>query len=255
VFGSYINRDRTLLGEAVVVGALDTGVALCAGLIIFPACFAYGVDAGAGPGLIFVSLPVMFNNMPMGQFWGTLFFLFMTFAAMSTVVAVFENIIAGLCDIFPDWTRQKACIVNMVAIFILALPCVFGFSIWESFAPLGEGTIVLDLEDFILSNNLLPLGAMIYLLFCMKRYGWGWDKFIEEVDTGSGLKFPKWSRGYFTYVAPVIVLAVFVVGYYDMFFKDIPMIVPIIWVIAGMVMTFILSGSAIGSKGSPKKAK
>jgi len=254
VFGSYINRDRSLFGEAATVTLLDTSVAICAGLIIFPACFAYGVDVGAGPGLIFVSLPVMFNNMAtMGQFWGSLFFLFMTFAAMSTVVAVFENIIAGLRDVFPGWSRQKATIVNAVGVFVLALPCVFGFNLWSDFAPLGEGTIVLDLEDFILSNNLLPIGATIYLMFCTYRYGWGWDNFIKEADAGAGIKFPKVLRGFFTYVAPIIIFVVFVVGYYDLHFKNIPSVVPVIWLIAGVLVTFILTASMVSQKKSLKQ--
>ncbi|MDR3333213.1 MAG: sodium-dependent transporter [Synergistaceae bacterium] len=219
IFGSYIGRDHSLMGEAVIVAMLDTIVALSAGLIIFPACAAYGIDAGAGPGLLFVSLPVMFNAMEtMGQFWGTLFFLFLSFAAMSTVVATFENIIASMRDMIPAWSRQKACVINMVVIFILALPCALGFNVWSDFAPLGEGTIVLDLEDFIVSNNLLPIGATVYLLFCVTRYGWGWDNFIAEADAGRGLKFPKSFRGFFTYVAPIITIIVFLLGYYNMFF-------------------------------------
>jgi NSS family neurotransmitter:Na+ symporter len=219
LFGSYISRSRSLMGEAVVVAGLDTSVALCAGLIIFPACAAYGVDAGAGPGLVFVSLPVMFNHMEsMGQLWGTLFFLFMSFAAMSTVIATFENIIASMRDIVPSWSRRKACAINMIGIFILALPCALGFNVWSEFAPLGEGTIVLDIEDFILSNNLLPLGAMIYLLFCLTRNGWGWDNFIREADSGVGLKFPKALREFFTWAVPLIVIIVFIGGYYNMFF-------------------------------------
>jgi NSS family neurotransmitter:Na+ symporter len=255
IFGSYINRDRSLLGEAVIVAGLDTSVALCAGLIIFPACAAYGVDAGAGPGLIFVSLPVMFNHMEtMGQFWGTMFFLFMTFAAMSTVVSVFENNIASLRDVFTDWTRQKACLVNMVAIFILALPCALGFNVWSHFAPLGEGTIILDLEDFILSNNLLPIGATIYLLFCVTRYGWGWDNFIKEADYGIGFKFPQGMRGFFVFVAPVIMIVVFALGYYNMFFKDIPTIVPLLWLFAAILFSVILTASITGRK-APAKGK
>ena len=218
IFGSYISREYSLTGESLLIVALDTSVALCAGLIIFPACFAYGVEPGAGPGLIFVSLPNMFNNMPGGRFWGTLFFLFMSFAALSTVVAVFEHLIASSMDNW-GWSRKKASLFNLIAIFVLALPCAFGFNIWSSFAPLGEGTIVLDLEDFILSNNLLPLGATIYLLFCCTRYGWGWDNFITEADQGKGMKFPRVLRGYLTYVVPVIMIIVFAMGYYNIFFK------------------------------------
>ena len=217
IFGSYIDRKRSLAGESVMVIILDTFVALTAGLIIFPSCFAYGVDVGAGPGLIFVSLPNMFNNMAMGRLWGSCFFVFMSFAALSTVVAVFEHIIANSMDNF-GWTRKKACIVNMFAIFILSLPCVFGFNIWSSFAPLGKGTIVLDLEDFIVSNTLLPLGSLAYVLFCTRRYGWGWDNFIEEANAGEGLKFSKGLRWYTTYVPVIVVLVVFAYGYYEKFF-------------------------------------
>jgi NSS family neurotransmitter:Na+ symporter len=253
IFGSYINRDRSLFGEAVVVAGLDTSVALCAGLIIFPACAAYGVDVGAGPGLIFVSLPVMFNHMEsMGQLWATLFFLFMTFAAMTTVVSVFENNIASLRDVFPGWTRQKACLTNMVVIFILALPCALGFNVWSSFAPLGEGTIVLDLEDFILSNNLLPIGATIYLLFCVTRYGWGWDNFLKEVDSGVGLRFPRAWRGFFAVAVPIIMIIVFAVGYYNMFFKNIPLIVPILWLAAGILFSVIITSGVVGAKNLEK---
>jgi len=197
---------------------LDTFVALTAGLIIFPACFAYGVEPAAGPGLIFVSLPNVFNNMPAGRMWGTLFFVFMSFAALSTVVAVFEHIIANSMDVLC-WSRKKASLVNFAAMFVLSLPCAFGFNIWSGFAPLGEGTIVLDLEDFILSNNMLPLGAMVYLLFCCSRYGWGWDNFIEEADAGEGKKFPQVLRLYFTYVVPVIITIIFIAGYREQFFK------------------------------------
>jgi NSS family neurotransmitter:Na+ symporter len=219
IFGSYIGRDRSLMGEAVIVATLDTSVALCAGFIIFPACAAYNVDAGAGPGLIFVSLPVMFNAMEsMGRLWGSLFFLFMSFAAMSTVVATFENIIASAREIFPGWSRQKACAVNMLTVFVLALPCALGFNVWSGFAPLGEGTIILDLEDFILSNNLLPIGAAVFLLFCVTKRGWGWDNFLLEVNSGKGLKFPKTLRCFYVYAVPAIMAVVFIMGYYKMFF-------------------------------------
>ena len=218
IFGSYISRERALMGESLMVTLLDTFVALTAGLIIFPACFAYGVDVNAGPGLIFVTLPNMFNNMPMGRMWSTLFFLFMSFAAMTTVIAVFEHIIANSMDVL-GWDRKKASIVNFFAIFILAIPCALGFNVWGHIAPLGEGTIILDLEDFIVSNNLLPLGAVIYLLFCCSRHGWGWDNFIKEADTGEGLKFPKALRAYITWVIPIIVIAVFIAGYVEKFGK------------------------------------
>jgi NSS family neurotransmitter:Na+ symporter len=216
IFGSYISRDRTLLGESMIITALDTFVALSAGLIIFPACFAYAIEPNAGPGLIFVTLPTMFNNMPQGRLWSTLFFLFMSFAAMTTVVAVFELLIASSMDVL-GWSRKKASIFNFFAIFILSLPCVFGFNIWSDFAPLGEGTIVLDLEDFIVSNNLLPLGSIVYLLFCCTRYGWGWEKFTAEADAGKGAKVPQGLRIYFTYVVPLAIAVIFIFGYIEKF--------------------------------------
>lgn len=216
IFGSYISRDRSLTGESIVVTLLDTFVALTAGLIIFPACFAYGVNVDAGPGLIFVTLPNMFNNMPMGRLWSTLFFLFMSFAAMTTVVAVFEHIIASSMDIL-GWDRKKASTVNFFAIFILAIPCALGFNLWGSFAPLGEGTIILDLEDFLVSSNLLPLGSLVYVLFCCSRRGWGWDNFVAEADAGSGMKVPQALRGYITWVIPAIIIVVFVAGYIEKF--------------------------------------
>ena len=209
IFGSYIDKDRSLMGESIQIGILDTFVALMAGLIIFPACFAYNVSPTQGVGLVFVTLPNMFNQMMGGRFWGALFFIFMTFAALSTIIAVFENILS----------RKKAVLVNGIAIFVLSMPCVLGFNVWSGFQPLGAGSTIQDLEDFIISNNLLPLGSLVYLLFCVTRYGWGWDNFIKEADTGNGIKFPKWARPYLTYVLPLIVLLIFVMGYYDKFFR------------------------------------
>lgn len=218
IFGSYIGKDRSLFGESLIITGLDTFVALTAGLIIFPACFAYGINPGAGPGLIFVTLPNMFNQMPSGQIWGALFFLFMSFAALSTVIAVFENIVACFMDHF-GWTRKRASVFMGVTVFILSIPCALGFNAWSSFQPLGPGSGVLDLEDFIVSNNLLPIGALVYLTFCVTRYGWGWDKFIAEADLGKGAKFPKSLRFYFTYIVPVIILVILGVGYYQTFGK------------------------------------
>ena len=218
IFGSYIEKDRSLFGESLLVTGLDTFVALTAGLIIFPACFAYGVNPGAGPGLIFVTLPNMFNKMPNGQIWGALFFLFMSFAALSTVVAVFENIVACFMDAW-HWSRHKSTIAMTILVVVFSIPCVLGFNVWSGFQPLGAGSGVLDLEDFIVSNNLLPIGSVIYLLFCVTRYGWGWDNFVKEADLGTGLKFPKFLRAYFTYVVPVIMLIIIFVGYYQTFNK------------------------------------
>ena len=218
IFGSYIGRDHSLMGESLIITGLDTFVALMAGLIIFPACFAYGIDPGAGPGLIFVTLPNMFNFMPSGRLWSTLFFLFMSFAALSTVIAVFENIIACFMDRF-GWSRHSSALFMAVSIFVLSLPCALGFNIWSGFQPLGPGSGVLDLEDFILSNNMLPIGSIIYLLFCVTRYGWGWDNFIREADMGRGVKFPGTLRDYFTYVVPAVMLVILAVGYWQTFVK------------------------------------
>lgn len=218
IFGSYISKDRSLTGETVNICVLDTLVALLAGLIIFPSCSAFGVDPGQGPGLVFVTLPNVFNQMAGGRLFGTLFFVFMTFAALSTIVAVFENIISFSIDLF-GFRRKKAVWINVIAIIVLSMPCVLGFNVWSSFAPLGAGSTIQDLEDFIVSNNLLPLGSMVYLLFCTSRYGWGWKNFTAEADEGKGLKFPKWSRVYVSYILPVIVLFIFVMGYYQKFFQ------------------------------------
>ena len=216
IFGSYISRDRTLMGESVNICILDTIVALMAGLVIFPACFAFGVDPGEGPGLVFVTLPNIFNQMAAGRLWGTLFFIFMSFAALSTIIAVFENIISFGIDLW-GWTRKKSVLVNLVLILVLSLPCVLGFNVWSGIAPLGAGSTIQDLEDFIVSNNLLPLGSLLYLLFCTSRYGWGWDNFIAEADAGKGIKFPKWARFYVSYILPLIVLFILVMGYWQKF--------------------------------------
>lgn len=215
IFGSYIGKERSLTGEAISISVLDTFVALVAGLIIFPSCFAFGVNPGQGVGLIFVTLPNVFNQMPLGGVWGGLFFLFMSFAALSTIIAVFENIVAFAMDL--GWSRKKSIVVNGIALILLSLPCVLGFNVWSGFStPVGN---IQDLEDFIVSNNLLPLGSLVYLLFCTSRRGWGWKQFLAEADAGEGLKFPKWSRAYVTYVLPFIVLVIFAMGYYQKFFQ------------------------------------
>ena len=216
IFGSYIDKKRRLTGEAVCVTILDTCVALIAGMIIFPACFAFGVQPDSGPSLVFITLPNIFNSMSGGRIWGTLFFLCMLFAAASTIIAVFENIIAFAMDL-TNCSRAKAVVVNLIAIVILSLPCVLGFNVLSGFQPLGAGSNVLDLEDFIVSNNLLPLGSLVYLLFCTSRYGWGWKKFCEEANAGEGIKFPKWTRIYVSYILPLIVLFIFVQGYWSKF--------------------------------------
>lgn len=209
IFGSYINKERSLLGEAVNVGILDTCVALCSGLIIFPACFAYNVEVSSGPPLIFITLPNIFNHIPMGRVWGSLFFVFMSFAALSTIFAVFENILSCTMDL-TGWSRKKACLVNGIAMFILSIPCILGFSVWQEVQIAGKG--IMDMEDFVVSNLLLPIGSLLFVLFCTTRYGWGWDKFLAEANEGKGLKVAKWMRPYMTFVLPVIILVLLIVG-------------------------------------------
>ncbi len=216
IFGSYLGKDRALMGEAVNVAVLDTFVAFTSGLIIFPACFAYGINPDAGPALIFQTLPTVFNHMPLGRLWGSLFFVFMSFAALSTVLAVFENIIACVMDL-TGWRRVKTCVVVGIGMLILSLPCVFGYNIWSGFAPFGEGTAILDLEDFVVSNLLLPLGSLIFTLFCITRYGWGWKAFMTEANTGKGLKVRPWMRWVFTIAVPVIIVIIFVMGLVSFF--------------------------------------
>lgn len=216
IFGSYIGKERSLTGEAVSVALLDTMVAFMAGLIIFPACFAYQIESTAGPSLIFITLPNVFNHMAGGRIWGTMFFLFMSFAAFSTIIAVFQNIISFATDL-TGCSVRKAVAWNIVAIIILSVPCVLGFNLWSGFAPLGEGSTVLDLEDFILSNNLLPIGRMLYLLFCTSRYGWGFKNFMAEANEGEGIHFPAWARIYVSYILPLIVLGIFIQGYASKF--------------------------------------
>lgn len=211
IFGSYLSKDRALMGEAVNVAVLDTFVAITSGLIIFPACFAYGVQPDAGPPLIFQTLPLVFANMPGGKIWGTLFFVFMIFAAMSTVFAVFENIVACTRDAF-GWGKKKACLINCIVMFVLSLPCILGFNHWAGFEPFGAGSNVLDLEDFIVSNVLLPLGSLSMVLFCSWKFGWSWEKFKEEANTGKGIKVKDWMRVYLRYVLPLIVAILFVIG-------------------------------------------
>ena len=211
IFGSYIGKERALMGESARVAALDTLVALSSGLIIFPACFAYGVQPDSGPSLIFITLPNIFNHMPLGRVWGSLFFVFMSFAAFSTVLGVFENIVSCTMDL-SGWSRKKACLFNGILMLLLSMPCVFGFNVLSKFQPLGPGTGVLDLEDFVVSNLLLPLGSLIFIFFCTSRYGWGWKNFTKEANTGKGLKVQRWMRGYMCYVLPVLVAVILVLG-------------------------------------------
>lgn len=210
IFGSYMSRDNTLPGEAVKICALDTFVAIMAGLIIFPACFSYGVEPDQGPALIFITLPNVFVNMPGGRIWGTLFFLFMTFACFSTIIAVFENIISFCIDMFGI-SRKKSVLINAVIILIASLPCVFGFNIWSGFELFGQN--VLGMEDFLVSNILLPVGSLIYLLFCVTKFGWGFDNYLAECNTGKGMKFARFLKPYFQFVLPILVLIVLVQGF------------------------------------------
>ena len=216
IFGSYLGKERSLLGESINVVLLDTFVAIVAGIIIFPACFTHGVEVNAGPPLIFITLPNIFANMPLGKLWGSLFFLFMAFAAISTVLAVFENIVACSMDAF-NWTRKKACVANFFAMLVLTMPCALGFNVLSGFEPFGSGTNVLDLEDFVLSNLLLPLGAFMFVVFCTSKKAWGWKNFTDETNAGKGLKVKPWLRVYMSYVLPVIVVILFVVGLINFF--------------------------------------
>lgn len=218
IFGSYIGKDRALTGESINVILLDTFVAIVAGLIIFPACFTYNVEPGSGPSLIFITLPNIFMDMPLGRLWGSLFFLFMTFAAFSTVLAVFENILACVRDM-TGWSRGKASLICCIAIIVLSLPCALGFNVWSNIEPLGKSTGIMDLEDFIVSNCLLPLGSLLFVVYCTNKFGWGWDNFIKEADTGEGIKFSKSLYLYCKIVLPVIILIIFALGIKSVFFK------------------------------------
>ncbi len=223
IFGSYIKKDRSLFGESLSIAALDTGVAFVAGLIVIPATFVYketGAEMG-GPGLIFQTLPNIFANINGGSVLGALFFLFMIFAAMSTVTAVFENIIAFGMDMW-GWSRKKSCIINVVLLCVLVLPCIFGFSIWSGFKPFGNGSNLMDLEDFIVSNNILPLGSLVYVLFCtIDRKAWGWNQFLTEANQGNGLKLPKALRIYCKYVLPVLLIVFYVYGFISKIFPNL----------------------------------
>ena len=211
IFGSYLNKDQTLLKEATNVAMLDTFVAVVAGLIIFPACFSFGINPDSGPSLIFITLPNVFVSMTGGQIWGALFFLFMSFASLSTVIAVFENIIACTMELL-NIERKKAVIINFVLITLLSLPCALGFNVLSNIQPLGAGSTILDLEDFIVSQLLLPLGSLVYLLFCTSKYGWGFENYQKEANIGQGMKVPNWMKFYVTIILPIVVIFVFVNG-------------------------------------------
>ncbi|MDD3337691.1 MAG: sodium-dependent transporter [Lachnospiraceae bacterium] len=247
IFGSYLGKDRSLPGETLNITILDTFVALMAGLIVIPACFAFGIEPDAGPPLIFITLPNVFHQMPGGQIWGSLFFLFLSFAALSTVIAVFENITSFAIDLW-GWSRRKTVLVNIVAVILLSLPCVLGFNILAGFQPLGAGTGIMDLEDFLVSNNILPLGSLVYLMFCTHKYGWGWDNFVKEANTGKGIKVSSKLRFYMTYILPFIVVIIYLKGYYDLFVPQ-GMTMTIIW---GFVAACFLGLVAFFSFGKRK---
>lgn len=233
IFGSYLGYSHSLTGEAISITALDTFVALTAGFIIIPACFAYGIEPGAGPSLVFITLPNIFAQMKGGFIWSSLFFLFLTFAALSTIIAVFENIIAFDMDLF-GWTRKKSVLVSAVLIILLSMPAVLGYNVWSMIQPLGEGSTIMDLEDFIVSNNLLPLGSLGYVLFCTRKNGWGWDRFIEESNTGAGIALPKGLKTYVAYGIPLIITIIYLKGYYDKFCQE-SMMTLILWMTAAVV--------------------
>ena len=216
IFGSYLDRKKKITGEAINIILLDTFVALMAGFIIIPACFSFGVEPNSGPSLLFITLPNLFNNMAGGRIWGAMFFIFMSFAALSTIVAVFENIIAMFMDM-NGWSRKKSVAVNFVLITVLSAPAILGFNLLSKFQPLGSGTSVMDLEDFLVSYNLLPLGSLVFVLFCVRKNGWGFENFLKEANKGSGMEFPKWIRVYMQYILPVIVTVIYLKGYYDYF--------------------------------------
>ena len=244
IFGSYLSRDCKLTGESINVVILDTVVALTAGIIIIPACFAYGINPGAGPSLLFITLPNVFNQMPGGVIWEVLFFIFMAFAALSTVIAVYENIIAMTMDLF-NCSRKRASLVNLFVISVLCMPAVLGYNVLSGVQPLGAGTTIMDLEDFIVSYNILPLGCLLFVLFCTRKNGWGYDNFVAEVNMGKGISFPKWLKGYMVYVLPVIDLVIYFKGYYDMF-KPQGTKVVCIWMTVAVILALLVFYIAAG---------
>lgn len=249
IFGSYLDKSRSLTGESLSIVLLDTFVALTAGLIVIPACFAFHVEPAAGPGLVFITLPNIFTQMPGGRIWGSLFFLFLFFAALSTIVGVFENIVSFGMDLF-GLSRKKSVGINIVLIILLSIPCILGFNVLSGIQPLGAGSNIMDLEDFLVSNNILPLGSVIYLLFCTHKNGWGWDNFIREANSGNGLKFPELIRGYMTYILPWIVVIIYLKGYYDKFSTQSPAVF-ITWMVIAFAFLFMIL--AVSSKKTKKK--
>ena len=253
IFGSYMEKDQRLFGEAVNITVLDTIVALMAGFIIIPACFAYGIEPGAGPSLIFITIPNIFAQVAGGRVWGGLFFLFLSFAAFTTLVAVFENIISFDMDLF-GWSRKKSTLVSLVLIIILSMPCVMGFNVLAGFTPLGEGSTIMDLEDFIVSNNLLPLGSLGYVLFCTKKNGWGWSSFLEEINQGEGWKFPAGIKGYMSYGLPLLIIIIYLKGYYDKF-QPMGTKTLIGWMIVAFLFLAFVIGCSCGKSNAEKVDK
>lgn len=253
IFGSYMEKDQRLFGEAVNITVLDTVVALMAGFIIIPACFAYGIEPGAGPSLIFITIPNIFAQVAGGRVWGGLFFLFLSFAAFTTLVAVFENIISFDMDLF-GWSRKKSTLVSLILIIILSMPCVMGFNVLAGFTPLGEGSTIMDLEDFIVSNNLLPLGSLGYVLFCTKKNGWGWNHFLGEINQGEGWKFPSGIKGYMSYGLPLLIIIIYLKGYYDKF-QPMGTKVLVGWMIVAILFLTFVIGCSCGKSNAEKVDK
>lgn len=247
IFGSYLDKSRSLTGEAINITVLDTFVALIAGFIIIPACFAYGIQPDSGPNLIFLTLPNIFAQMNGGRIWGSLFFLFLSFAALTTIIAVFENLVAFNIDAF-GWSRKKSVFICAIIVTILSMPCALGFNILSGIDILGGGSTIMDFEDFIVSNNLLPLGSLGYVLFCTSKNGWGWDNFISEANSGKGMKFPKSLKAYVSYAVPAIIIVIYLKGYYDMF-KPKGTTALICWMLVAVLMlAFVIFCATYKSK-------
>ncbi|MBQ2283650.1 MAG: sodium-dependent transporter [Agathobacter sp.] len=246
IFGSYLDRSRSLAGEAINITLLDTFVALTAGLIIIPACFSFGIEPNSGPKLVFITLPNIFAQIPGGRIWNALFFLFLTFAALTTVIAVFESIVAFDMELL-GWSRKKTVLVSAVLLIILSIPAVLGFNVLSGFQPLGANSNIMDLEDLLVTNTLLPLGSLGYVLFCTRKNGWGWDAFLEEANAGKGLHLPKSLKGYVSYVIPLIIIVVYLGGYYDTFHTQ-PLPVLLGWMTFAIVLLAFVFFCALRGK-------
>ena len=251
IFGSYLDRKKRITGEAVNIVLLDTLVALMAGFIIIPACFSFGVQPDSGPSLLFITLPNLFNSMKGGRIWGTLFFIFMSFAALSTIIAVFENIVAIFMDM-SGWSRKKSVGVNFVLITVLSMPAILGFNLLSNIQPLGDGSTIMDVEDFLVSSNLLPLGSLVFVMFCVRKNGWGFENFLKEANEGKGIKFPQWIRLYMQYILPIIVTIIYLKGYYDTF-KDKGTGLLVFWMCFACILLLAIFGISIFT-GKKKRA-